>query len=78
MSQPFRNTAVVRACTSSAPAKTVAPVAALRCCSFRGTGAILWPLDRLTLAIHVGSIVRAAYFVFVLILVLTCLWFGGR
>jgi hypothetical protein len=75
-SQPFRNTAVVGACASSAPAKTVALVAALRCCSFRRAGTILWPLDRLALAIHVRPIIRAAYLVLILLLTWLCL--AGR
>jgi hypothetical protein len=49
----------MRACALMGPAETEGLVSTLRRGSLRGTRTSLWPLDRLSLAVHVCPVVGA-------------------
>jgi len=64
-SQPFGNTAVMRARTPPATAEAVSSITALRCSSVWRSRAILRPRNRLPFAIHVRTVTCAVHLILI-------------
>jgi hypothetical protein len=71
-SKPFGNAAVMGACPSAALAETVSSICALRCRALRDCGTVFRTLNGFALAVCVGAIVGAFWFLLLLVAWLVC------